>query len=61
MWEKENEKMQIFSDFEKDRKYKNDTFKMNDNITYERIKNMNLTHRLVYSDFNECDSGLCGI
>jgi hypothetical protein len=61
MWKEETEKMQIFSDFEKNRKYKNDTFFMDDKITYERIKNMNLTHHLVSSDFNECDSGYCGI
>jgi len=61
MWREETEKMQIFSDFEKNRKYKNDTFFMDDKITYEKIKNMNLTHHLSSSDFNECDSGYCGI
>jgi hypothetical protein len=61
MWGKHPEKMQVFSDFEKNRKYKNDTLKADDNITYEKIKNMNLTKKLSFSDFNDCDSGYCGI
>lgn len=61
MWQKHPEKMQVFSDFEKNRKYKNDTLKADDNITYEMIKKMNLTEKLSFSDFNECDSGYCGI
>lgn len=60
MWQKHPEKMQVFANFEKDRKYRNDTLKGDDNITYERIKNMNLTQHLVFSDFSECDSGYCG-
>jgi hypothetical protein len=61
MWEKQEEKMQVFSDFEKNRKYKNDTFKMNDNITYEKIKGMNLNVKLTADSFSSCDSGYCGI
>ena len=61
MWEKQNDKMQVFADFEKNRKYKNDTFKLNDNITYEKIKAMNLNVKLTADSFNECDSGYCGL
>jgi len=61
MWEKQADKMQVFSDFEKNRKYKNDTFKMNDNITYEKIKNLNLNVKLTASNFTDCDSGYCGL
>lgn len=61
MWEKHPNKMQHFSDFEKNRKYKNDTLKANDNITYEKIKNLKLTEMLKASDFSECDSGYCGL
>tara|TARA_R110000868_G_scaffold89492_7_gene249139 strand:- start:353 stop:1234 length:882 start_codon:yes stop_codon:yes gene_type:complete len=61
MWQKHPNKMQHFSDFEKDRKYNNDTFKCDDNVTYERIKNMNLTQKLTANDFSECDSGYCGM
>ena len=61
MWQKHTNKMQHFSDFEKNRKYKNDTLKADDNITYERIKNMQLTEMLTANDFSECDSGYCGI
>lgn len=37
----------------------NSTFKKG--ITYQKIKNYNLQHDLFDSDFNECDSGYCGI
>lgn len=59
MWEKHPNKMQVFADFEKNRKYKNDTFKMDDKITYERIKNWDFTGKLEFSDFTECDNGFC--
>lgn len=61
MWEKQEDKMQVFSDFEKNRKYKNDTFKINDNITYEKIKGMNLNIKLTAESFSDCDSGYCGL
>jgi len=61
MWETHENKMQFFSDLEKDRKYNNDTFKMTDNITYEKIKNWKLQVELSFDDFDECDSGYCGL
>jgi len=61
MWETHENKMQFFSDLEKDRKYNNDTFKMTDDITYEKIKNWKLQVELSFEDFEECDSGFCGL
>tara|TARA_R110000851_G_scaffold12965_1_gene44603 strand:- start:1206 stop:2066 length:861 start_codon:yes stop_codon:yes gene_type:complete len=61
MWETHENKMQFFADLEKDRKYKNDTFKMTDNITYEKIKQWKLQTELSFDDFDECDSGYCGL
>lgn len=61
MWDTHENKMQFFSNLEKDRKYANDTFKMKDEITYQKIKDWKLQTELDFSDFNECDSGYCGI
>jgi len=61
MWGTHENKMQFFSDLEKDRKYNNDTFKMTDDITYEKIKNWKLQVELSFDDFDECDSGYCGL
>lgn len=61
MWQKEPDKMQIFSDFEKNRKYSNDTLKADKDITYEKIKNLNLNVKLTANSFSECDSGYCGL
>ena len=61
MWETHENKMQFFSDLEKDRKYNNDTFKMTDDITYEKIKNWKLQVELSFEDFEDCDSGYCGL
>jgi len=61
MWQTNENKMQFFSDLEKNRKYKNDTFKMSDGITYEKIKEWNLQTELKWDDFEDCDSGYCGL
>ena len=61
MWQTHENKMQFFSNLEKDRKYNNDTFKMSDNITYEKIKNWKLQTELSFDDFTDCDSGYCGL
>lgn len=61
MWQTHENKMQFFADLEKNRKYKNDTFKMTDRITYEKIKDWDLQVELSFDDFNECDSGYCGL
>ena len=61
MWQTHENKMQFFSNLEKDRKYNNDTFKMSDSITYEKIKNWKLQTELSFDDFTDCDSGYCGL
>lgn len=61
MWQEFPNKMQVFSDLEKDRKYNGDTLKANKNITYKKIKDWKLQTELFYSDFNDCDSGYCGL
>jgi hypothetical protein len=62
MWDKVPEKMQVFADMELDRKYKNDTFLMKDELTYERIRTWQPQGEMFTDDdFNECDSGYCGM
>jgi hypothetical protein len=61
MSEKHPEKFDWFIDKEKDRKYKFDTWKESGHLTYEKIKNHKLQTQLFEDDFNECDSGHCGI
>jgi len=61
MWQTHENKMQFFSNLEKDRKYNNDTFKMTDDITYEKIKEWKLQTELSFEDFDDCDSGYCGL
>jgi len=61
MWDEEPKKMQWFANQEKGRKYKNDTFKMDNNITYEKIKQWKPQIELSFDDFSECDSGYCGL
>jgi len=45
--------------FVEQEKKNNSTFKKG--ITYEKIKNYNLQHDLFDSDFNDCDTGYCGL
>jgi len=58
MSERHPEKFQWFVNAEKDgdgqRTFKNGT-------TYEKIKNYKTQSKLFYDDFNECDSGYCGL
>ena len=56
MFEKSPKKMDWFSTQEKQRK---GTFKTG--INYEQIKNHKLQIELFDDDFNECDSGYCGL
>lgn len=58
MFEKHPNKMQWFSDQEMGRNGKG-TWK--NGITYEKIKKHRLQIELFDDDFNECDSGYCGI
>jgi hypothetical protein len=59
MSEKHPNKFQWFCDQEKDTGYAIRTFK--NGITYEKIKNHKLQIELFDEDFNECDSGYCGL
>lgn len=58
MFEKHPNKMQWFSDQEIGRNVK-DTWRTG--ITYEKIKNHKLQFELFDDDFNDCDSGYCGL
>ena len=59
MSDKHPEKFNWFVEAEKDSGYNVRTFK--NGITYEQIKNHKLQTKLFESDFNDCDSGYCGI
>jgi len=56
MFNKEPEKMEWFAKQERNRK---GTFKTG--ITYDKIKSYNTQFMLFDDDFNECDSGHCGL
>jgi hypothetical protein len=60
MSEKQSNKFNWFVEQEKGRNPK-DTWKSNGHITYEKILNHKLQLDLFEEDFNECDSGYCGI
>jgi hypothetical protein len=60
MSEKNPTKFDWFSKQEKDRNPK-DTWKDNGHIRYEKIKDYKLQMQLFEEDFNECDSGYCGL
>ena len=59
MSDKHPNKFQWFIDAEKGKGYNVRTFKMN--TTYEQIKNSFKQIELFDDDFNECDSGYCGL
>jgi hypothetical protein len=59
MSDKHPNKFQWFIDAEKGKGYNVRTFKMN--TTYEKIKNSFKQIELFEDDFNECDSGYCGL
>lgn len=56
MYQKRPNKFEMFNKLEKTSK---GTFK--DGVTYEQIKNASFTLDLDFDDFDECDSGYCGI
>tara|TARA_R110001606_G_scaffold385132_1_gene548456 strand:+ start:44 stop:904 length:861 start_codon:yes stop_codon:yes gene_type:complete len=60
MWQTHENKMQFFSDLEKNRKYPKDTLTAKD-TTYEEIKNWKIQTELSFDDFTDCDSGYCGL
>lgn len=61
MSEKEPNKFNWFCNAEHNRKYSYDTWKESGNLTYEKIKNHRLQLDLFDDDFNDCDSGYCGL
>ena len=60
MWEKHPSKMQWFADQEKGRGTRG-IWKHGTGTTYEKIKDYKLQVELFEDDFNECDSGYCGL
>tara|TARA_R110000751_G_scaffold109486_2_gene206740 strand:- start:227 stop:757 length:531 start_codon:yes stop_codon:yes gene_type:complete len=61
MWQTHENKMQFFADLEVGRKYNNDTLKATNEITYQKIKEWKLQSELSFDDFDDCDSGYCGL
>jgi len=61
MWEKHPNKLEWFNEVEKKamESYKNNQWI--EGITYDQIKNWNSQYELFDDDFNECDSGYCGL
>jgi len=59
MSEKHPNKFDWFIEQEKDTGYNVRTFK--NGVTYESIKKMFKQRMLFEDDFNECDSGYCGL
>ena len=61
MWEKHPNKLEWFNEMEKKamESYKNNQWI--EGITYDKIKNWNSQYELFDDDFNECDSGYCGL
>jgi hypothetical protein len=61
MWEKHPNKLEWFNEMEKKAM---ESYKKNqwiEGITYDQIKNWNSQYELFDDDFNECDSGYCGL
>lgn len=54
-------KMEWFASKEKNRKYPKDLFKPQTGMTYKEISRHKLQHTLSFDDFEECDSGHCGL
>ena len=60
MWDKHPNKIQWFA--EKERiKHNKDVWYKDKNLSYNDIKNWNTQAELFDDDFNECDSGYCGL
>lgn len=60
MWDKHPNKLEWFNDTEKIamKSYKNNQW---NDVTYEQIKNWKSQYELFDTDFNECDTGYCGL
>ena len=60
MWEQHENKLQWFASKER-LKHKKDVWYKDKNLSFLDIKNWNVQQELFEDDFNECDSGYCGI
>jgi hypothetical protein len=60
MYKNHKEKIEWFIKKESNRKHNWDKFRV-DGLTYDKIANYNFTMNMFDDDFNECDSGFCGI
>jgi hypothetical protein len=58
---REPEKFEWFAKQERGILKKYDTWRQSGHITYDKIKLHKMQHELFDDDFNECDSGYCGI
>ena len=58
MWDKHPTKLEWFAS--KERESINDA-SWKEFVTYDQIKKWNVQQELFEDDFNECDSGYCGI
>lgn len=61
MWDKHPKKLEWFNEIEKKAIASYNNNQWNDAVTYEQIKNWNSQFELFDDDFNECDSGYCGL
>ena len=60
MWDKHPDKIKWFAEQER-KKHKKDVWYKNKNLSYNEILEWDLQVDLFEDDFNECDSGYCGI
>ena len=60
MWDKHTNKIQWFSEQERI-KHNKDVWYKDKNLSFNDIKKWNLQTELFDDDFNECDSGYCGL
>jgi hypothetical protein len=61
MWDKHPNKLEWFNEIEKKAIASYNNNQWNEAVTYEQIKNWNSQFELFDDDFNECDSGYCGL
>ena len=61
MWDKHPNKLEWFNDIEKKAMASYNNNQWHEGVTYEQIKNWNAQFELFDDDFNECDSGYCGL
>jgi hypothetical protein len=60
MWSKHPNKIQWFASKEKI-KHNKDVWYKSKNLSFKQIKEWNIQAELFDADFNDCDSGYCGL